>query len=154
MPGCASPLFPPPGPPGALALVAGEANFVFGNSPHQRTFLGRTGLWGQCDPCSRATGKKHQELRTDRAPGVYIPRSGVPQNQEQQNSEVAKKISAFAFVPWSPVLVLPGYTIYFELCEFAHKRLTKIQDHIIVDPGEIFCLSSAVLLDNWKDEWE
>lgn len=34
-------------------------------------------------------GKKHQELRTDQASGVYIPHSGVPQNQGQHNSEVA-----------------------------------------------------------------
>lgn len=75
---------------GVCHLQLGKPTFSLGSSPHQRTSLGRTALQGQCDNCSM--WKKHQQLKTSLALGVYVLYFGVPQNQRQQNSEVASLI--------------------------------------------------------------
>lgn len=96
MSGLASPLFLPPAPPGVLALVTGEANFVFGKFSSPEDLSGQ--VCGVSVTPASPWGKKHQELRKDQALGVHIPHPGVPQNQGQQNSELASLLFAFWFL--------------------------------------------------------
>lgn len=89
MSGCASHLFPPPGRSGDLSLVAGEANLLFGEFSSPEDLAGQNssaGLVWQLFHVEEA------QIAENKPSSRYVLHFGVPQNQREQNSEVASVI--------------------------------------------------------------
>lgn len=117
MSGYASPLFPPPGSPGGLALVTGEANLVFGKFSSPEDLSGQSRSVGSVWHLFQSYGK--ETPRAENRPSIRCLHPTFWCSTKPRAAKLWGGKSAFAFVSWSPVLVLPGYIFHFGLWGFA-----------------------------------